>query len=227
MNQPLDKEQLQATLRLLDNLLIAFGVVVAVGLIGEEFGFPHFGAAVAFGVTAEAILTFSHVRKSRQLEAMQELEIATIKRDAAEANRLTEQDRLARVRIEERLAFRLIADSDRQDIIEILKRFAHAGRMVDIVKDPDDAEVSGLARQLFGVLTDSGWKPKMLTDAPIESFSGIAVEVARNNSAGNLEAGNTLVSAFSKAGLIIKGPTDTLRLTPTGAAIRITVGQKR
>ena len=45
MNQPPDKERLQATLRLLDTLLIGFGVLVAVGLIGEEFGLPHFGAA--------------------------------------------------------------------------------------------------------------------------------------------------------------------------------------
>ena len=226
MNQPPEKERLQATLRLLDNLLIAFGVVVAVGLIGEEFGLPRFGVAVAVGVTAEAILTFLHVLKSRQLETMQELEIATIKRDAAEANRLAEQDRLARVKIEERLAPRLIADSDRQNIVDALKHFAGAGRMVDVLKHPDDAEVSGLTRQLLGILIDSGWKPTMLPDAPIKPLSGIAVEVAPNNSAANLDAGKALVSTFSKAGLKVNGPSDTLRLTPTGAAIRITVGQK-
>jgi len=226
MNQPPEKERLQATLRLLDNLLIAFGVVVAVGLIGEEFGLPRFGVAVAVGVTAEAILTFLHVLKSRQLETMQELEIATIKRDAAEANRLAEQDRLARVKIEERLAPRLIADSDRQNIVDALKHFAGAGRMVDVLKHPDDAEVSGLTRQLLGILIDSGWKPKMLPDAPTKLLSGIAVEVAQNNPAANSEVGKALVSVFVKAGLKVNGPSDTLRLTPTGAAIRITVGQK-
>jgi hypothetical protein len=226
MNQPPDKERLQATLRLLDNLLIAFGVVVAAGLIGEEFRFPHFGSAVTIGVTAEAILTFLHVRKSRHLEVMQELEITAIKRDAAEANRLAEQDRLARVQIEERLAPRLITDTDRQKIVEVLKRFANAGRMVDMIKYPDDAEVSRLTHQLFRVLTDSGWKPRMLPDAPVDSFSGITVEVAQNNLAGSLEAAKSLVSSFSTAGLNVNGPSGTLRLTPTGAAIRITVGQK-
>jgi hypothetical protein len=97
--------------------------------------------------------------------------------------------------------------------------------MVNIVKHPDDAEVSELARQLVSVLADSGWNPTMLPDASADS--GIAIEVARNNSPANLEAGNALVSAFSKVGLIVKRPADTLRLTPTGAAIRINVGRKQ
>lgn len=225
MNQPPDKEQLQARLKLLDNFSIGFGALVAVGLIGEEFALPHSGAIVAFGVVVEAVLTFLNVRNSRKLETMQEFEIASIKRDAADANQLAEQDRLARVKIEERLAPRFIALRDRQNIIAALKPFASAGRMVNIVKHPDDAEVSELARQLVSVLADSGWNPTMLPDAPADS--GIAVEVARNNSPANLEAGNALVSAFSKVGLIVKGPADTLRLTPTGAAIRINVGQKQ
>lgn len=225
MNQSPDKEQLQARLKLLDNLSIGFGALVAVGLIGEEFALPHSGAIVAFGVAVEAVLTFLNVRNSRKLETMQEFEIASIKRDAADANQLAEQDRLARVKIEERLAPRFFAHRDRQDIIAALKPFASAGRMVNIVKHPDDAEVSELARQLVSVLVDSGWNPTMLPDAPADS--GIAVEVARNNSPANLEAGNALVSAFSKVGLIVKGPVDTLRLTPTGAAIRINVGQKQ
>jgi hypothetical protein len=117
-----------------------------------------------------------------------------------------------------------IAESDRSRIIEALSRFT--GRLVDIVKHPDDADVSELARQLLSVLRDSGWNPRMLPDAPTEPLSGIAVEVARNNP-GNLEAGNALVSAFAGAGLVVKGPSDTLGLTQTGAAVRITVGRNR
>jgi hypothetical protein len=218
------KEQLQTRLKVLENLLILFGILVALGLLGEESRFPHFGGRlVALAATAEAILSILHVRKSRQLDALQEIEIASIKRDAADANRLAEQDRLARVKIEERLAPRFIAHSDRQNIIAALKPFASAGRMVDIVKHPDDAEVSELARQVITVLADSGWKPTMLPDAPVDS--GVAVEAARNNPQ-NLDAGRALVSAFAGAGLAVSGPTDTLNLTLTGAAVRISVGRK-
>jgi hypothetical protein len=48
--------RLEAWIKHLDNLLIAFSVVVAVGIIGELIDYPHSGVLVAIGVTLEAIL---------------------------------------------------------------------------------------------------------------------------------------------------------------------------
>lgn len=224
MNQPAEKEQLQARLKLLDSLLIAFGALVAIGLIGEELRLPRFDGAVTIGVTAEALLTFLHVRKSRRLESLQELEIESIKFNAAEANRLAEQDRLARVKIEERLAPRCITESERVKLIAELKRFAP--RLVDVLRYPDDAEVTELTRQLVNVLKDSGWKPTMQTVTnSAEPICGIIVEVDGKNP-GNIAAGEALVSGFSAVGLNPKELNSFLQTPLVGAAVRITVGRK-
>ncbi|MGD0793910.1 MAG: hypothetical protein ABR920_19260 [Terriglobales bacterium] len=218
----MSKERLEAWLKVLDILLIAFGIFVAVGVTGEDvFGWPRFGVVVAIGVTAEAVLSFLHVRKSHQLQAIQESEIASIKRDAAEANRLAEQDRLARVKIEERLAPRFLTEKDQSSAVAALKPFA--SRLVDIVKYPDDAEVSELARQISGVLTDAGWKPAVSVSG--EPLTGIVVEIDPKNPP-NLTAGQALVTALSGAGLNVKGPVPSLHTAPTGGSVRVTVGRK-
>jgi pyrimidine deaminase RibD-like protein len=127
---------------------------------------------------------------------------------------LAQQDKSARV----------IIEKDRQSVIATLKPFAP--RLVDIVKSPDDAEVSELALQLSTILTDSGWKPTILTSSLGEPLSGIVVEIDPKNPP-NLTAGNVLVSAFSSARLSVEGPNQSLRTPLTGASVRIVVGRNR
>jgi pyrimidine deaminase RibD-like protein len=117
---------------------------------------------------------------------------------------------------------RVIAEENRQGLIATLKPFAP--RLIDIVKSPDDPEVSELALQISEVLADSGWKPTIAPSSAGERLSGIVVKIDPKNPP-NLTAGNVLVSAFSSAGLSVTGPDTSLQTPPTGASVRIVVGR--
>jgi hypothetical protein len=115
------------------------------------------------------------------LRIIQDTEIASLKRDVAEAQHLTEQERLARMKIEELMAPRHIAEADRHGVIAAVLPHASAGRLIDIIKCPNDAEVDALTHQLCGVLTDSGWKPTVHSPDSDEPLLGLMVEVNPKN----------------------------------------------
>lgn len=229
-----NKEKLESYIHVLDILLLCFAVIVAFGVTGEYlFHLSSFGRFTAIGVDGEAVLGFLSFLFNRRLRAIQDIEIASLKRDLAEANRLAEQDRLARARIELRLAPRNITEQDRQAMIPLLRPFRE--RIIDIIKCANDAEVDELTFQISRVLTDSGWKPSEYTPDSGRPLQGIRVEVDSKNPQ-NSEAGKALVSALSITEFSVDGPDSfspsQLKLNPLsgtqppGASVRLTIGRK-
>jgi hypothetical protein len=230
------KDKLESRIDILDILLLVFAALVAVGVTGEYvYGYSRFGQLTAVGVGGEAVLGFLNFLQNRRLRGLQELEIVSLKRDVAESNRLAEQDRLARMKIEERLAPRQLTEKNRDAIIPLLRQFADAGRLVDIIKYPNDAEVDALTYQVLQVLRDAAWKPTVYGPASSKPMSGIVVEFdPKNPSTRN--AATALHSALTDAGLNPKGPNPSLPrheaftappgTPPAGASIRLTIGSK-
>ena len=229
-----NKEKLELYIHVLDILLLCFAVIVAFGVTGEYlFQLSSFGRFTAIGVDGEAVLGFLSFLFSRRLRAIQDIEIAALRRDVAEANRLAEQDRLARIKIEERLAPRRVIGRDKQHVIALLRSSGH--RIIDIVKYKNDAEVATLVHDISEVLTESGWTPTLYEPASSEPIVGITVEIDPQNPP-TLQAGTALVSTLSIAGLSASGPNSSLprnnALTappgtrPATAAVRLTIGRK-
>ena len=230
------QEKLEARIKVLEILMLVFAVFVAIGVTGEVLlpssGFARF---TAIGVDGEAVLGFVTFMLNYRLRTIQDAENASLKRDVAEAQRLTEQERLARMKIEERLAPRHIAEPDRQGVIAALRPHASAGRLIDIIKCRNDAEVDALTHQLSGVLTDAGWKPTVYGPNSDEPLLGITVEV-NPQSPPSIQAATALISALTIAGLSAGGPDFSLPrqhiaipppgTRPADAAVRLTIGRK-
>jgi hypothetical protein len=183
----------------------------------------------------EALLGFVTFLLNRRLKAIQDLDIATLTRDLAEARRLTEQERLARTKLEEKLAPRHITEENRQRMIAVLRPLADAGRMVDFIKSPNDPEVDEFTHQLLSLLTDAGWRPAVHISRSDEPVVGISVTVNPQNPS-SIKAGDALISALGIAGIGAIGPDFSMsRVDPSdspagtrfaGAAVRLTIGRK-
>lgn len=77
------------------------------------------------------------------------------KKDAAEANLKLETEKLARLKLEEKLAPRTLADPVRSALIASLSPFN--GKLIRIVSDVSSTEARGFAAQLGAMFEDSGW----------------------------------------------------------------------
>jgi hypothetical protein len=230
------KEKIESRIKVLEILLMIFAAFVGIGVTGEVFSRSIiFGRFTAVGVDGEAVLGFVTFLLNYRLRTIQDAENASLKRDVAEAQRLTEQERLARMKIEERLAPRHIGEGERQRMIAALRPHASSGRLVDIIKCPNDAEVDALTHQLSRLLTDAGWNPTVYSPGSDEPLLGIMVEVNPQNTP-SVQAGTALISALAIAGLSAGGPEFSLPrrgalnpspgTRPADALVRITIGRK-
>lgn len=100
-------------------------------------------------------------------------EAATANARAAEANRIAEGERLARIKIEERLAWRLLNPEQQSRIASKLSGFK--GNRVDVGASPVTVEAGRFAKQIQEVLARAGWTSD-LTKGPMDLVaSGIVV----------------------------------------------------
>ena len=94
-------------------------------------------------------------QSSNQAIAEAHAESATANARAAEANKIAEQERVERLKLEERLAFRSIDANARAKISAALKVFAP--QPYDMIWYPDDKESYSLSNEIFNILNDAGW----------------------------------------------------------------------
>jgi hypothetical protein len=117
---------------------------------------------VTIGVFAEVVLALVIARIARRIDLMADAEIAKIRlgaasaeERAAEANRIAESERLARVQIEERLRGWTLTGEAEARLVEKLKPFA---------KTPFDLSVNPLEERFMVALDDAlieaGWERK-------------------------------------------------------------------
>lgn len=166
-----------------------------------------------------------------------ELRTAALEAQTAEANRETarlskeaeglraqaEADRLARVKIEQKLAPRSLSNEQQAAIRLAIARFAP--QMYEFVSYQDDPEVVQLVHTLIPMLQFAGWKGQ-----PAKGFllaqleTGVRVEFAPEDAAALSSAAKALADALSANGIAATfGDRAGLEKT---AVLRIRVGKK-
>jgi hypothetical protein len=163
---------------------------------------------------------------------------ASAQEQAAKFNEIAERERLARLKLEEKLSPRTFTLGQEQSVIETLRLFA--GTNVDLIKIGDSAEITTFTGKIASILTSAGWHVRGIWTT-MGGISGTGVSVSTANGAGAEigKSANALVSAFREAE-IASGTVDSFQGNdPPGggvigpptwgnniAPIRVYVGEK-
>jgi hypothetical protein len=162
------------------------------------------GFFVAIGVAGEFLGDFiaSPIIKRRDLA--QQAEIAQLNREAGEARKAAgdameraaslqkqaEDERLARMKIEGRLAVRTISEKDYFDLIAALK--PHGGAVVEVSRLIGDMEAEPFGARIISALEESGWSVRV-SGAGVRMPPVYGLQCAVNE---GLPAGRALAQAF-------------------------------
>ena len=164
-------------------------------------------------------------------------QIAEAQARAAEANQKAEEERLARVKIEERLAPRSATPEQVAGIVTALAKFS--GTPIAVWQAGEAPEIGGVALTTFAALQGAHWDANLWVWTGIGSFVGMTVVVQPDSDARIIEAADALAAALNMAGLrctrenwpaawsqvggMHNGPNPP---APTGAPIRLIIGAK-
>jgi hypothetical protein len=182
-------------------------------------------AASKDAVAKVAIAEARSAEASTKAEAFR-LDIAKANEAAAQANRIAEQERLARVRLEDVLAGWRIAPEAAARLTNKLKPFT--GTNFDFFANP--AETPFL-NAMDKILLDAGWNrqtPKgsinLSNMASILFVSGLSIEISADSVAKFGPAVNALVEGLGTEGISVKASAHTDGVDP--AAMHIIIGRK-
>ena len=163
-------------------------------------------------------------------------EAIRLKLEITEAQKATEQERLARLKIEERVANRRLTEAQQERIARKLSVFA--GRSINVLIYRGDVEAWSIADQIklaLGGKKGAGWIVHSARVAEFNrAFSGMLVETTAHAGPEDVSAANALVSALSAETLVVRGPikpTPELRWEAHGnldtkAGVHLVVGTK-
>jgi hypothetical protein len=156
-------------LNISEYLLLLFGLVLVIGLIGEyrpkwESRKKLFELLVIIGVAGELLADGGIFAFSRRLQIISDAEVASLNKEAGEARQKageaierSEQDRLARVKIEQRLGHRDISPEQADLIISALAPFK--GRKFHFFGgEPNDSEAGHFTSVLLTIFMKAGLK---------------------------------------------------------------------
>ena len=162
----------------------------------------------------------------RQFKQKSETEIARANERAAEANRIAEEEKLARVKIEERLAGWQLTPEAKFKLVDALKPYA--GTPFDLFVDPKEYK---FMQTLDAVLIEAGWNrieaksPVQLDKkATVRIGYGLIMAIAAESANKFQEALSVLVSALRSQGIPADGRIVTQGESPD--AIHILIGQR-
>jgi hypothetical protein len=209
---------------------------------GISFWLIGVGAGLAFVGTVAAV----HARKlGRELatektaiaareKAASDRAIAEANARAADANKIAEQERLARLQLEARLAPRSLSSEQSVDLISKLKNFS--GAEIDVCEYPNDFETARLTSQIVESLKAAAWTVNGFRPlAPTTRiFAGLAVLIDESTAVEReRRAAQTLADALRSQALVVSGPTPLLPTDVPGLAqgspkysLRLIVGSK-
>lgn len=150
---------------------------------------------------------------------------------AAEANRIAEAERLARVKIEERLSGWKLDIEGRNRLTTKLKLFS--GTSFDLWVNPDESPFMDV---IDGVLQSAGWKqekPKQASDTQVSILlsnkaailyaSGITIEVAEEKREAFGKAAEALINGLIAEGIPARG---NLARGASANAIHVVIGKR-
>jgi hypothetical protein len=237
------KEALERTIETLDTLLWVATLVVAIGVVGEAaFGIRHI-------LLSKRLRRLQHTEDQKHEEALERLHkdaeglrlqiaqanerAANNEREATVLQKLAEDERLARVKIEEKLAYRHLNDEQREHVWAKLEAFA--GQKVNLFALGSDPERLAIGSDIASALHRGGWIiygfAETMANRPL--LSGIVVEVNDDASESAREAAKSLVLALRAEQLIVIGPQPpervyhaTLGAPDLTVPITITIGSK-
>ena len=224
----LSKSATSAALHVSEIVLLLFGVVLVVGLIGEYAESERwkkwvklFEMMVIIGVAGELLADGGIFLFSRQLEAISEVEIAGLNKEAGEARRTAgeaneraanverhaaqlaknaEDERLERVKLQEKMAWRKLTPEQAKRIVDKLKPFS--GTPYDLYANPDPESLNFL-ETVDTVLHSAGWvkKPNQSSGqfsngAAAIFISRLVISVAPSQVAEFGNAANAVAAAF-------------------------------
>src|SRR5262245_3438461 len=188
MNGPIRNESEKLGLRSdrLEFCLIIAGVMVVGGLVLEYWrdiatafktrprpsAATIGGVLVTAGVFLEVVLGIFIAKTAKALERIANMGIAEANLRAAEANRKAEEEKLARVKLEQQTAIRDLTEEETMALTKNLSTFSGQHAVVDVF--PALFESAAITRQLIGVLVNAGWTisgPNFLTAPPNVLFS--------------------------------------------------------
>jgi hypothetical protein len=148
------------------------------------------------------------ISKSDERAAHANERIALAEQHAAEANRIAEGERLARVKIEEKIAPRRLSAEQIRTVADKLRRFT--GQRLNFFATAGDAEAIGIADDILKALNgpnSAGWFPTLSTGQYSSLVgSGIVIELSSDADARAREAAVTLAEALRSERLAVLGP---------------------
>lgn len=145
-----------------------------------------------------------------------------------------EEERIARLKIEERLAPRRLTKEQQRTIVGKVLPFS--GQKLNLVASTDVSEVVNIANTILSILKEANWMfGTYIGNDMARSVSGILVEVLPGAEDSTKAAAQALASALSAENLAVGGPQPAASNALTGmftgesipdAKIRLTVGNK-
>lgn len=238
-------ERFEKWTRWLNWAVVVAGIILLVGVVGEPLSagnilYPLLVAIGVFGeVTSGVIHIFFDTRLSdlrSQERRVYETVLAQLRKDAAEANaraaeanEKAEEERLARVKIEERLAPRQLSQEQRQSISVRLLPLIH--KRVGLILCANNVEAATFAGQIGGAFFLAGIDVRQAQRTSGGVLPGVAVEfegaddiilAARAIISALAEEG---VSVFSEPMLMVPG-TFSGDPEASRAPIRVEIGEK-
>jgi len=248
----MNKDALEAVLGTLGTWSHIFTACVAIGVVGElVVGFWQAGANKRLH-EIEALEALSLHKDTEQSRATAEsarseaaqasahladahLEAARANERAAEANRIAEGERLARIKIEERLAPRRLTGQQIVDLSRGLSSFSSTEIQVVF---PPDAEPVGIAQPLLAALQAARWSISTIVGHDgARVVTGILVELKPDAEESTGNAAKALADGLRSQNLSVAGPIAWQAMAMGGAfqvsdpqlpnaKIRITIGSK-
>jgi hypothetical protein len=128
---------------------------------------------------------------------------AKAEQHAAEANKKAEEERLARVRIEQRLAPRSLGPAQQRELSERLRPFA--GRSLDIFMYGETPEIVSLTMVIKSTVESAGWNVRSWTVTAGGAVTGILVGTRTGSDASAQKAAQALIAALNSEG-VSSGP---------------------
>jgi hypothetical protein len=200
-------------------------------------------AAVAAIVAGAAQIQLNESISKRKDREFAEFKLAAaakalaLEKQIAETNRSAEADRLARVAIEQKLAWRAISSEQASAIVAIAANYP--ATRADVFLVGDSPEVNNLGQLLLSMLKAARWDTEAWSWSGIGSLMGIAVIMKPDANRETSAAASALSKALSSAGLMsiaTTWPTSAWTSVPgvlngppfdgNRAQIRIVVGTK-
>ena len=133
-------------------------------------------AAIAVFVTTAIVVLLTRKENAETKEAFEKYKLET-ERQISDANERTEKERLARVKIEARIAPRTMTQSQQYELAAALSVFK--GEKGTIIASPSTPESEMFARWLGAPLKEAGWEMEILpgtATATVIFPTGIIVE---------------------------------------------------